>query len=176
MEAAEFIKERNRMCGYYNSMSEGCYVCPAFNAAYRRDCEIATDNPEHLVAIVEKWTKEHPDKQEQGQQKLDQGTIGYLDPTAFKEYYASYQSVKDLRVFCVKLADRVAALEKYPVEFMRKPKCTNKDALLAAFPNAEVGVDGVPKCCPKRVEAEYAHCRVDCKNCLTEYWLAEAKE
>jgi len=70
MEAAKFIKQRNRMCGYYNNMSEGCYMCPAFNAAYHKDCEIATDNPERLVVIVEKWAKEHPDKQEQGQQKL----------------------------------------------------------------------------------------------------------
>lgn len=70
MEAAKFIKQRNRMCGYYNNMPEGCYMCPAFNAAYHKDCEIATDNPERLVVIVEKWAKEHPDKQEQGQQKL----------------------------------------------------------------------------------------------------------
>ena len=112
MEAAKFIKQRNRMCGYYNNMPEGCYICPAFNAAYHKDCEIATDNPERLAAIVEKWAKEHPDKQEQGQQKLDQGVIGYLDPMAFKEYYASYQSVKDLKVFCVKLADRIAKLER----------------------------------------------------------------
>lgn len=70
MEAAKFIKQRNRMCGYYNNMPEGCYMCPAFNAAYHKDCEIATDNPERLVAIVEKWANEHPDKQEQGQEKL----------------------------------------------------------------------------------------------------------
>ena len=99
------------MCGYYNNMSEGCYMCPAFNAAYHKDCEIATDNPECLVAIVEKWAKEHPDKQEQGQQKLGQGTVGYLDSTAFKEYYAPYQSVKDLKRLYEELADRIAKLE-----------------------------------------------------------------
>lgn len=54
MEAAKFIKQRNRVCGYYNNMPEGCYMCPAFNAAYHKDCEIATDNPERLVVIVEK--------------------------------------------------------------------------------------------------------------------------
>ena len=27
------------------------------------ECEITTDEPEQLVAIVEKWAKEHPDKQ-----------------------------------------------------------------------------------------------------------------
>lgn len=54
MEAAKFIKQRNRVCGYYNNMPEGCYMCPAFNAAYHKDCEIATDNSERLVVIVEK--------------------------------------------------------------------------------------------------------------------------
>lgn len=176
MEVVEFIKQRARMCDYYSGSpcthDDSGEICPAHNI----NCYTMTDQLEQLVAIVEKWAKEHPEKPEREQQELDQGTIGYLDPTAFKEYYASYQSVKDLKVFCEQLADRIAALEKYPVEFMRKPKRTNKDALLAAFPNAEVGVDGVPKCCPKRVEAEYAHCRVDCKNCLTEYWLAEVKK
>ncbi len=175
MEVAEFIKQKNRMCDYYDdrcTRDGSREICPAHNM----NCVLAANITECLVAVVEQWAKEHPEKPEKEQQKPEQGTVGYLDPTAFKEYYASYQSVKDLKAFCEQLADRIAALEKYPVEFMRKPKRTNKDALLAAFPNAEVGVDGVPKCCPKRVEAEYAHCRVDCKNCLTEYWLAEVKK
>lgn len=29
------------------------------------ECEITTDEPERLVAIVEKWAKEHPGKPEQ---------------------------------------------------------------------------------------------------------------
>lgn len=34
------------------------------------ECEITTDEPERLVAIVEKWAKEHPGKPEQERQKL----------------------------------------------------------------------------------------------------------
>lgn len=32
------------------------------------ECEITTDEPERLVAIVEKWAKEHPGKPEQERQ------------------------------------------------------------------------------------------------------------
>ena len=66
MEALEFIKQKDRMCGYY--CGEVCThddsgeTCPA----RRIDCEITTDEPERLVAIVEKWAKEHPVKPEQG--------------------------------------------------------------------------------------------------------------
>ena len=70
MEALEFIKQKDRMCDYY--CGEVCThddsgeTCPARSI----DCEITTDEPERLVAIVEKWAKEHPGKPEQGQQKL----------------------------------------------------------------------------------------------------------
>ena len=120
MEAVEFIRQRNRMCVYYNSMSEGCYACPAFNAAYHNDCKISTDNPKHLVEIVEQWAREHPDKPEREQQKPEQGTVGYLNPAAFKEYYAPYQSVKDLERLYEELADRIAQLEKDNAETMHK--------------------------------------------------------
>lgn len=69
MEALEFIKQKDRMCDYY--CGEVCThddsgeTCPARSI----DCEITTDEPERLVAIVEKWAKEHPEKPEQEQQK-----------------------------------------------------------------------------------------------------------
>lgn len=113
-------------------------MCPAFNAAYHNDCKISTDNPKHLVEIVEQWAREHPDKPEREQQKPEQGTVGYLNPAAFKEYYAPYQSVKDLKRLYDELADRIAKLEKDHAETMCKPKRTNKDVLLAAFPFARM--------------------------------------
>lgn len=112
MEAAEFIKQRNRMCVYYNSMPEGCYACPAFNAAYHNDCKISTDNPKHLVEIVEQWAREHPEESEHEQQKPIQGTVGYIDPAAFKKHYVSYQNFENLKAFCEQLADRIAKLEQ----------------------------------------------------------------
>ena len=60
MEALEFIKQKDRMCDYY--CGEVCThddsgeTCPARSI----DCEITTDEPKRLVAIVEKWAKEHP--------------------------------------------------------------------------------------------------------------------
>lgn len=178
MEVLELIKQRHRMCDYYGDNScvrdDSRETCPALNI----DCSLGIPTSEQLVEIVEQWAKEHPEKLEQEQQKLDQGTIGYLDPTAFKEYYASFQSVKSLKVFCEQLADRVAALEKYPVEPMNEPKRTNKDVLLAAFPRMVMDGD-VPELCPRIMgrDIHIQHCAGrSCDQCRHEYWLAEMKE
>ena len=72
MEAVEFMKQKNRMCDYYSGRTcthdDSGETCPAMCI----DCEITTDDLEQLVAIVEKWAKEHPGKPEQEQQKPGQ--------------------------------------------------------------------------------------------------------
>lgn len=72
MEAVEFMKQKNRMCDYYCGAmcthDDSGETCPASSI----DCEIMTDKPERLVAIVEKWAKEHPEETEQEQQKPEQ--------------------------------------------------------------------------------------------------------
>lgn len=45
MEAVEFLRKYNRM-----------------RSGIGKDCELSTSDPEKLVAAVEKWAKEHPDK------------------------------------------------------------------------------------------------------------------
>lgn len=55
MDAIEFIKKRNRMC---NSM-KSCSQCP-FNEM--KHCNFNTEDPEKLVAFVEQWSQEHPQK------------------------------------------------------------------------------------------------------------------
>ena len=61
MDALEFLKERNRLCGSYR----GCVGCP-FGAA---DCVVRDmtpeDNCERIVTAVEQWSKEHPRKTRQ---------------------------------------------------------------------------------------------------------------
>ena len=61
MDALEFLKERNRLCGSY----KGCVGCP-FGAA---DCVVRDMTSEYtckrIVAIVEQWSKEHPRKTRQ---------------------------------------------------------------------------------------------------------------
>lgn len=72
MEAVEFIKQKDRMCDYYSDRQcthdDSGENCPAMSI----DCGITTDKLEQLVAIVEKWAKEHPEETEQGQQKQEQ--------------------------------------------------------------------------------------------------------
>ena len=61
MDALEFLKERNRLCGSYR----GCVGCP-FGAA---ECVVIDMTSEHtckrIVAAVEQWSKEHPRKTRQ---------------------------------------------------------------------------------------------------------------
>lgn len=70
MEALEFMKQKDRMCEFYSGRTcthdDSGETCPAMNI----DCEITSDELERLVAIVEKWAKEHPGKPEQERQKL----------------------------------------------------------------------------------------------------------
>ena len=62
MEAVEFFQCYYKMC---NSNVSGCAGCEAQGI----DCELTTDKPERLVAIVEKWAKEHTEKPEHERQK-----------------------------------------------------------------------------------------------------------
>ena len=57
MDAKEFIKERKRMCKYYNSKCHDCAV------PYQSLCtrSVACID-EKLVDIVEMWSEEHPIK------------------------------------------------------------------------------------------------------------------
>ena len=177
MEVSELIKQRHRMCDYYGDDScvrdDSRETCPALNI----DCSLGTDQPERLIAIVELWEKEHPEKPEQERQKPEQGTVGYLNPAAFKEYYAPYQSVKDLKRLYEELADRIAKLEKDPVKPINEPKRTRKDVLLAAFKHVSVDSDGIPTTCPTDICHDDFYCNSkSCKDCRREYWLAESEE
>lgn len=55
MDVAEFVKEFSRMCDEYNTC-RGCPmdgICvPCTEAVYK--------DPQRVVEIVEKWSKEHP--------------------------------------------------------------------------------------------------------------------
>lgn len=64
MEAVEFLQCYYKMC---NSHVSGCAGCEAQEI----DCELTTDEPEKLVAAVERWAKANPDGTEQEQQKLE---------------------------------------------------------------------------------------------------------
>lgn len=66
MDAVKFVKEWERMCDSY----EDCVGCPAAIRNNKRDvgCKILKDQfTEECVAIVEKWSAEHPVKTRQSE-------------------------------------------------------------------------------------------------------------
>lgn len=66
MDVVKFIEERNRMC---KSFGNRCTGCPASNGSDDDLCCIvsvtSTLDAKEQIAIVEKWSKEHPRKTRQ---------------------------------------------------------------------------------------------------------------
>lgn len=186
MEAVEFLRNYDRMC----STIDKCSECPAVNM---KCCELYTDEQAKLVEIVEKWAKEHPEKPEQEQQKPEhpeessdlhaiidalEDRIDKLDEKVSNEALIFREVSKRNQDAHRQLADRITALEKYPVESMNKPKRTNKDVLLATFPRMVMD-GGVPVLCPRTMDRDihiqYCAGR-SCYQCRCEYWLSEVEE
>ena len=68
MNAIEFLEEKDRMCRFY----ETCSKCPCFyKSGIAVNCILANGlslaKNKEQVAIVEKWSKEHPRKTRQGE-------------------------------------------------------------------------------------------------------------
>lgn len=185
MEAVEFMRTHQRMCKYY----EDCNDCPAKNVS----CDIDTDDPEGLVNIVSIWAEKHPEKPEQERQKPEhpekssdlhaiidalEDRFEKLDDKVSNEALIFREVSKRNQDAHRQLADRIAALEKDPVESMNEPKRTNKDVLLAAFPRMVLYGD-VPALCPRIMDRDIhiQHCAGrSCDQCRHEYWLSEVEE
>lgn len=202
MEAVEFFQCYYKMC---NSHVSGCDGCEAKGI----DCELTTGTPERLVAIVEKWAKEHPKKPEQEQQKpehleeaadvtkpkQDEPCVKTIQDNLEGAIYREIGSNKtriekleyDVTVIRNNLAglhDKIYALsEKVDHTTTEEPsqtqekKRTNKDVLLAAFPNALMDDNGIPYACPNRLDAHYNCDKFEnCLRCRHTHWLAEVEE
>lgn len=140
MEVLEFIKQKDRMCVYYSGRTcthdDSGETCPAMSI----DCEITTDEPEQLVAVVEQWAKAHPEeaadatkpKQDEPCVKTMQDDLSgaiYQTIKNCEDRFAERKSVEGLEEDCyknfqiienrhietckeiVRLKDRVAELE-----------------------------------------------------------------
>lgn len=209
MEAVEFMKQKNRMCDYYSGRTcthdDSGETCPAMCI----DCEITTDDLEQLVAIVEKWAKEHPGKPEQEQQKPEHPeeaadvtktkqdepcvkTIqDNLEGAIYREIGSNKTRIENLEhdVFVMRnnlaiLGDKIYALREKVDHTPTKeesqtpePKRTNKDVLLAEFPDALMDNNGIPYACPNRLDAHYNCDKFEnCFRCRHTHWLAEVEE
>lgn len=62
MDALEFLKEERRMC---NSFDIGCVKCPLGDIGCCVSPEETDEEFEKEIAIVERWSKEHPRKTRQ---------------------------------------------------------------------------------------------------------------
>lgn len=62
MDALEFLKEERRMC---NSFNIGCVKCPLGDIGCCVSPEETDEEFEKEIAIVERWSKEHPRKTRQ---------------------------------------------------------------------------------------------------------------
>lgn len=196
MEAVEFIKQKARMCDYYYGAAcihnDSGETCPAQSI----DCGITTDEPEQLVAIVEKWAKDHPEETSAAtSHKSDEPCVKTiqdgLEGAIYREIASNKTRIENLeqdvaviRINLSVLDDRIYALSEKvdhtpttePSQ-TQEPKRTNKDALLAAFPNARMDYNGLQDMCPLVLDTQYdCNAFASCSFCKRTHWLAEVEE
>lgn len=65
MSAVEYLKQQFRMCIAQSddAKCEGCPLSPSVTGEYCDSYEV--QHPEEVVAIVEKWVREHPERSEE---------------------------------------------------------------------------------------------------------------
>ena len=196
MEVLEFLRQRKRMCDYYGDDTCMCGdsrgACPALDI----DCSPKTDKPEQLVAIVEQWAKAHPEEAvDATKPKQDEPRVKTIQDNLEGAIYRAIASHKTriekleydvsvIRHNLSELHDKIYAISEKvyntPTEEpsqTQEQKRTNKDVLLAAFPNARIGDNGIPDACPIRLDAHYNCDKFEnCLRCRHTHWLAEVEE
>lgn len=196
METLEFMKQKDRMCNYY--CGEACThddsgeTCPAESI----NCDISTDNTEQLVAIVEKWAKEHPEETEvattpKNGEPCVKTIQDALEGAIYREIISHKTWIENLKYDVSVIRHNLSALHDKIYTLSAKvdhtptaepsqtpePKRTNKDVLLEAFPDAYASPDGIPMACPLSLDKHYECSKFkNCEECRTTHWPAEAEE
>ena len=188
-EMGRIIRERDRMCKTYE-----CAECRAIGI----DCNFEANNKDlaKLIQIVDAWSIEHPDKEQQVEVKKEQscGNNALEERVDYLEKCCDEMNER-LTCFIHDTVDEVKAIKKHAehqdefmqtkcvhvdseeVEPMNEPKRTNKDVLLSAFPNARMDDHGIPYACPNRLDAHYNCDKFEnCLRCRHAHWLAEVEE
>lgn len=173
MDALKFLQCYYAMC-YHRHSPNGCGDCEAQEI----DCELTTDYPEKLVAAVEQWAKAHPEEAADATKPKQDKTSG-IKPEDFVNHFVAEmltrheEQIEKLTQNVEKLMQPVNEAEEPTV----KPKRTNKDVLLAAFPHASRDWEGIPTSCPKIADHRFV-CEfgVGCNDCQRNFWLAEVEK
>ena len=189
IEMVRIVREMERMC----SKNE-CAECRAIGI----DCDFEANNKDlaKLIQIVDAWSIEHPDKEQQVEVKKEQSCgNNTLEERVDRLEKRCNEMNERLTRFIHDTVDEVQAIKKHAehqdkfmqtqcvhvdseeVESMNEPKRTNKDVLLAAFPNARMDNGGIPYACPNRLDAHYNCDKFEnCSRCRHAHWLAEVEE
>lgn len=124
MEAVEFIRTIQKMC-----IGRHCDDCP-LKENYKCNV-IYTEDPEESVRIVEEWAKEQESEKAENQEESSdlhaiidelEDRIDKLEKKVSNEASIFREVSKRNQGSHRKLADRIAALEKYHVESMNEQK------------------------------------------------------
>ena len=188
-EMVRIIREKGRMCNTYE-----CAECKA--ASINCDFYSANKDLAKLIQIVDAWSIEHPYKEQQVEVKKEQSCGNNALEERVDHLKKCFDEMNErLTCFIHDTVDEVQAIKKHAehqdkfmqtkcvhvdseeVESMNEPKRTNKDVLLAAFPNARMDDNGIPYSCPNRLDAHYNCDKFEnCLRCRHTHWLAESEE
>ena len=188
-EMVRILREKDRMCKTYE-----CAECRAIGI----DCNFEANNKDlaKLIQIVDAWSIEHPDKEQQAEVKKEQSCGNNALEERVDHLKKCFDEMNErLTCFIHDTVDEVQAIKKHAehqdkfmqtqcvhvdsaeVESMNEPKRTNKDVLLAAFPNARMDDNGIPYACPNRLDAHYNCDKFEnCLRCRHTHWLAEVEK
>lgn len=203
MEALEFLRNYDRMC----STIDKCSECPAVNMKccelytdeQAKLVEIveqwAKEHPEEPEREQQK--PEHPEESADATKpNQDEPCVKTIQDNLEGAIYRAIAlnksriemleyDVSVIRHDLAELHDKTYALSEKvyhtPAEEpsqTQEKKRTNKDALMAAFPNTRMDDNGIPDICPRALDKNYNNCSdfADCSVCKCAYWLAEVEE
>lgn len=188
-EMVWIIREKDRMCNTYE-----CAECRASSI----DCDFYSANKdlEKLIQIVDAWSIEHPDKEQQVEVKKEQSCGNNALEERVDHLKKCFDEMNErLTSFIHDTVDEVQAIKKHAehqdefmqtkcihvgseeVESMNEQKRTNKDVLLAAFPDSRMDDNGIPYACPNHLDAHYNCDKFEsCVRCRHTHWLAEVEK
>lgn len=189
-EMVRIVREMERMCS-----ANECAECRAIGI----DCNFVANNKDlaKLIQIVDAWSIEHQDKEQQVEVKKEQSCGNNALEERVDHLKKCFDEMNERLTFFINdTVDEVQAIKKHAehqdkfmqtqcvhvdseeVESMNEPKRTNKDVLLATFPRMVMD-GGVPVLCPRTMDRDiniqYCAGR-SCYQCRCEYWLSEVEE
>lgn len=193
-EMVRLIRAKDRMCSAHE-VCDGCII------KHIPNCSFNTDHKDlvKLIRIVDAWSVEHPDEEQEEEVKEvnNEQSCGNETLEGCVEHLEKCISEMNEKLTCFihDTVDKLREIEEHAmhqdefmqtkcvhvdsagVESMNEPKRTNKDVLLAAFPNAKMDNNGVPYACPGQLNTHYNCDKFKiCSDCRRTHWLAVVED